>query len=263
VLVGAGDIALCDAAIPNSIDGAKATANQLDNIPGTVIALGDLAYYNGSRDEFRNCYDPTWGRHKARTCPLPGNHEYQTPGAAGYYEYFPDAAGPGGQGYYRRTIGTWTVIWLNSEIDVSANSAQTLWLKAELTASPTACTAVMWHRPLFSSGPNGNYTPMRDVWQVLYQNNVDVVLNGHDHMYERFAPQDADGRADPKGPQEFIVGTGGGSPSPFNAPRKPNHQEERVGWGVLKLELNPGSYTWTFLPVDPTTPPDSGSASCR
>jgi hypothetical protein len=228
-----------------------------------VIAVGDLAYYHGTHDEFRTCYDPTWGRHRSRTWPVPGNHEYETAGAAGYYEYFPDFTGATGQGYYRKAIGSWTFIALNSEIDVSANSAQTLWLRSELTSGATPCTVVMWHRPLFSSGPNGNFTAMRDIWKVLYDNNVDVVLNGHDHMYEQFAPQDADARADPKGPRQFTIGTGGGSPSPFNAPRKPNSVVGLTGWGVFKLVLNDNSYTWTFLPVDPTTPQDTGTGNCH
>src|ERR1051325_3761810 len=204
VLVGAGDIALC------GTPGAEATAKLLDNISGTVFAAGDNAYMSGTEAEYKTCYDPTWGRHRSRTRPTPGNHEYRSAGAAPYYGYFGAAAGPGGLGYYSYTLGSWLVISLNSETDVSASSIQAQWLRETLSSSSAKCTAVYWHRPPFSSGPNGSNGDMRVIWRILYEFNVEIVMNGHDHLYERFAPQDPDGRPDAaRGIREFVIGTGG------------------------------------------------------
>jgi hypothetical protein len=240
-LTGAGDIADCD------VRGSVQTASLLDNVPGALFAAGDNAYPSGSEANYRQCYDPTWGRHKARTRPVPGNHEYETPGAAAYFAYFGSSAGSPGQGYYSYTLGSWRIIALNSEIDVRATSAQVTWLRSELTTSNARCTAVIVHRPRFSSGEHGDNTDMRDVWQVLYDNNVDVAISGHDHNYERLAPMDADGRPDSsRGVRQFVVGTGGAA---LRAPARirPNSEILGVSWGVISFMLSDDGYSWSFM----------------
>lgn len=254
VLVGAGDIALCGS------PGAEATARLLDGIQGDVFTAGDNVYPTGSSRDFADCYDPTWGRHRDRTHPTAGNHDYDSPGALPYFEYFDQSAGPRGLGYYTYRIGSWRVIALNSEIPVRAGSAQYQWLRTELATS-VPCTIAIWHRPLFSSGPNKDNPDMRDIYKLLYDNNADVVINGHDHLYERFAPQDADGRADSaRGLRQFTVGTGG-VPLYDPGPRKANSESLQKTWGVLKLALVEGSYTWDFIPVSGSH--DTGTGVCH
>jgi hypothetical protein len=255
-LVGAGDIGDCGSAA------AQSTARLLERIPGTIFTAGDNAYMLGRMEDFRNCYDPTWGRYRGRTRPVPGNHEYMT-GGGGYFSYFGATAGPAGLGYYSFAEGAWRVIMLNSEVPSGTGSPQMDWLRTELAGSPTACTAVIWHRPLFSSGLNGNNPDMRDVWRTLYEFNVDLVINGHDHTYERFAPQDPDGRPDAaRGIREFIVGTGGAPLYPFPMIR-PNSEVRGAAWGVAVFTLNDRGYQWQFVPVDGVDFQDSGSASCH
>ncbi len=205
VLVAAGDIASC------SSSGDEATAALLDQLPGTVATLGDNAYPDGAASDFADCYDPTWGRHKARTRPSPGNHDYHTPGASGYYAYFGESAGPSGQGYYSYDVGDWHIVSLNSNEDMTAGSAQEQWLRADLAASAKLCTLAYWHHPRFSSGTLlGGYSATEPLWQALYDHDADVVLAGHEHNYERFAPQTPAGVADPaRGIRAFVVGTGG------------------------------------------------------
>ena len=254
VLVGAGDIAMCDG-------NSEATAKLLDGIGGTVVAIGDEAYFSGTADEFRRCYDPTWGRHKARTRPVPGNHEYVSPGAAPYFAYFGANAGPAGLGYYSFDVGSWHAIALNSNIDMTASSAQGAWLRADLAANRARCVIAYWHHPLFTSGPNGPSRETQDVWRLLYDAGADVVLNGHEHLYERFAPQDPTGAPDPaRGIREFIAGTGGALLYQFGAPR-PNSERRMSAFGVLKLTLQADSYEWEFIPVSGAG--DSGSGSCH
>jgi hypothetical protein len=193
VLVGAGDIASC------SSEGDEATANLLDGIEGTVFTLGDNAYHDGTAAEFADCYDPTWGRHKARTKPSAGNHEYNTSGATPYYDYFGAAAGDPDKGYYSYDAGSWHIISLNSNCSqvggCAKGSPQGQWLRADLAAHPTSCTLAYFHHPLFSSGKHGNQARVRPFWEVLYEANADMVLSGHDHSYERFLPQDPYGTA--------------------------------------------------------------------
>ena len=255
VFVGAGDIAQCD-------NNSQATARLLDTTGGTVFALGDLAYFQGTRENFRDCYEPTWGRHKGRTRPVPGNHEYQSPGALPYFEYFGANAGPAGLGYYSFDVGAWHAIALNSNIPAAASSAQTAWLRSELALHPPSlCTIAYWHHPLFSSGPNGDSTNMRDVWRILFDAGVDIVMSGHDHLYERFAPQDPDGRPDARrGIRQFIVGTGGAALYQFGAPR-PNSEVRISAFGVLKLTLMSDRYDWEFIPV--SGPRDAGTGTCH
>lgn len=255
--VGAGDIAICGG-------NAEATAKQLDGIGGTAFTLGDNAYSSGTRADFQNCYEPTWGRHKYRTRPAPGNHDYATPGAAPYYEYFGANAGTPGVGYYSFDLGGWHIISLNSNVATDAGSAQASWLRADLaTAANTSkkCTLAYWHHPLFSSGPNGNNDYMREIYRILYDANADLVLVGHDHMYERFAPQDADGRLDTtRGIREIVVGTGGVPLYDFQAIR-PNSEVRLKVHGVIKLTLSSDHYQWDFLAV--SGPGDSGTSSCH
>jgi hypothetical protein len=263
VLVGAGDISDC-----KDPAGAEATAKLLDSIPGTVFAAGDLAYPNGSKEDFV-CYDKTWGRAKSRTRPAPGNHEFHSSGATPYFDYFGPAAGDPKTGYYSYDLGTWHIIVLNSECkDVGgcqAGSPQEKWLRADLTAHPVACTLAYWHKPLFSSGgAHGNDPEIQPLWQALYDANADVVLNGHDHDYERFALQKPDGTYDPaRGIREFVVGTGGKNHRPFGATKLNSEVRDTTAFGVLKLTLKPGSYDWQFIPEAGKTFTDSGSSNCH
>jgi len=256
IFVGAGDIAMCDA-------NSEATAKLLDAIGGTVFALGDEAYFSGTADEYRRCYDPTWGRHKARTRPVPGNHEYDSPGAAPYFAYFGANAGPAGLGYYSFDVGSWHAIALNSNIDVSAGSAQAAWLRGDLAASRARCTIAYWHHPLFTSGPDGSTPGMQEAWRMLYDAGADVVLNGHEHLYERFAPQDPEGGLDfERGIREFVVGTGGAMLYEFPQV-KPNSEARGSVWGVAMFTLNDGGYQWQFIPVDGASFADSGAGTCH
>ena len=255
VFVGAGDIAQCD-------NNSQATARLLDTIGGTVFTLGDNAYAHGSRENFSDCYEPTWGRHKGRTRPAPGNHEYETPGAGPYFEYFGPNAGPAGLGYYSFDVGSWHAISLNSNVSTGSTSTQAAWLRAELANHPPSrCTVAYWHHPLFSSGPNGDQAHMRDIWRILYEAGVDLVLSGHDHLYERFAPQDPDGRPDPaRGIRQITAGTGGAALYPSGAPR-PNSEVRISAFGVLKLTLASSGYDWEFVPVSGAR--DAGVGTCH
>lgn len=257
VLVGAGDIAACYS------NGDEITAALLDAIPGTVFAAGDIAYDDGTHAEFRDCYDPSWGRHKARTRPVPGNHDYHTVDAVPYFTYFGVSVGSVGTGYYSYNLGSWHIIALNSNVGVDTGSAQAAWLRADLAANPAACTLAYWHHPLFSSGEHGNHIKMDKIWGILDTAGVDVVVNGHDHDYERFAPQNAAGEPDPTGMREFVVGTGGESLRPFAQLRSNSVVRESDTFGVLKFVLRPTSYEWEFVPEPGKTFRDSGSALCN
>lgn len=263
ILVGAGDVADC-----RDLAGAEATAKLLDNIPGTVMAVGDLAYPDGSKENFQ-CYDKTWGRAKSRTRPSPGNHEFHSASATPYFDYFGPAAGDPKTGYYSYDLGSWHIIVLNSECkDVSgcdAGSPQEKWLRADLAAHRVACTLAYWHKPLFSSGgAHGNALEIKPLWDALYQANADVVINGHDHDYERFAPQNPDGAPDPsRGIREFVVGTGGKNHRPFGTPKPNSEARDATAFGVLKLTLKPKSYDWQFIPEEGKTFTDSGSGTCH
>ena len=255
MFVGAGDIAQCD-------NNAEATARLLDTIGGTVFTLGDNAYFHGTRENFRDCYEPTWGRHKARTRPAPGNHEYESPGALPYFDYFGANAGPRGLGYYSFDVGSWHAISLNSNIPMGAGSAQASWLRSDLADhAGYPCIVAYWHHPLFSSGPNGDTPAVRELWRILYEAGADIVLNGHEHLYERFARQDPDGRPDQaRGMRQFTVGTGGAALDQSAAPR-PNSEARISAFGVLKLTLSAGSFEWEFISVSGAR--DSGSGACR
>jgi hypothetical protein len=262
VFVGAGDIATCGSA------GDEQTATLLDSIGGTVYTLGDNAYPNGTVAEFANCYAPSWGRRKAQTLPAPGNHEYDTANADGYFGYFGAAAGDPTKGYYSFDLGAWHVIVLNANcsfVSCAAGSAQEQWLQADLATHTNACTAALWHQPRFSSGnQHGNSTTVAPFWKDLYAADADLILNGHDHDYERFARQTPDQVADgARGIREFVVGTGGAGLGGFNAPQPNSQVRNATTKGVLKLTLHASSYEWSFVPVAGATFADSGSTACH
>ena len=263
VLVTAGDIASCQST------GDSQTAALLDAFPyAPVLPLGDDAYPNGTAFEFRNCYAPTWGRAKARSKPTPGNHDYLTPGAQGYFGYFGSLAGDPRTGYYSYDLGSWHVISLNSNCPslpggCGPGSPEDLWLRQDLLLHPAACTLAYWHHPRFSSGTEGPDVGLTSLWQTLYDNGADVVLNGHDHGYERFAPQDSSGRLDAlHGIREFTVGTGGASHGSFPTPQPNSELRNNDSYGVLRMILHPTSYDWEFVPVAGKTFTDSGTAAC-
>lgn len=265
VLVGAGDIADC----PSS--GDDATAALLDDIPGTVATLGDNAYPSGGDADFANCYDPTWGRHKSRTRPAPGDHDYETSGAAGYFKYFGAAAGDPTKGYYSYDLGAWHVVVLNPNCleigGCQAGSAQEQWLRSDLAAHPTGCTLSYLGSPLFSSNSRvGDNVLMKDLWRALYDHGTDVVLSADEHDYERFAPQDPTGNLDlANGITEIVAGTGGASHFAFPAgiPAANSQVRNDDTFGVVKLTLHPGSYEWAFVPVAGRTFTDSGGRRCH
>jgi hypothetical protein len=256
--VGAGDIGWCG---PEGR--SDQTAALLDRIPGIVFTLGDNAYMSGSAEDFRRCYEPTWGRHRGRTRPTPGNHEYGTPNAADYFAYFGVSAGPPGLGYYSYEAGAWRVFALNTHVPISSGSAQLSWLRGELSRTPTRCALAYFHEPLFGSGTNGGNPRLRDAWRVMYEFGVDIVMSGHNHGYERFAPQDPNGRLDLEhGIRQFIAGTGGAPATGF--PQAQANSEVRSStWGVLKLTLRSTQYAWEFVPVPSQPLPDSGVGSCH
>jgi hypothetical protein len=259
VLVGAGDIAECDS------NGDEQTAALLDKIPGTVFTAGDNAYHDGSASEFRSCYSPSWGRFLSRTRPAPGNHDYKSSGAKPYFGYYGPRAGATGVGYYSYNLGAWHIVSLNSEASMKPGSAQERWLRADLAATKTKCTLAYWHNPRFSSGTeHGSDRSTQPLWQALYDNGADVVIAGHEHNYERFAPQTPTGQADPDhGIREFVAGTGGADHYEFGPPIANSEVRNGDTWGVLKLTLAPGAYKWQFIPVAGKTFSDSGSARCH
>ena len=262
VIVGAGDIATCTRTTDD------ATAALLDSIVGTVVTAGDNAYPNGTAAEFRDCYGPSWGRVKARTRPTPGNHDFATTAASGYFGYFGAAAGSRGKGWYAYDLGTWRVYGLNSNCafvgGCGEGSAQLAWLRADLAARPHACVLALWHHARFSSGAHGNNSVSQPLFAALHAAGADVVLTGHDHHYERFAPQTATGVADPAtGIRQFVVGTGGNGLYAVGAARPNSEVRDGTSLGVLQLTLRPGAYDWQFLPVPGGTNTDSGTAACH
>jgi 3',5'-cyclic AMP phosphodiesterase CpdA len=262
-LVGAGDIAGC-----GQVEDT-ATAKLMETIPGTVFTLGDNVYNDGSAKQFANCYGPTWGRFKARTRPVPGNHDYFTPNAAGYFDYFGAAAGSRTKGYYSYNAGAWHVIVLNSNCAAvggcGPGSPQERWLRADLAASKAACTVAMWHHPRFASGRRHGSDPrMAAFWWALYQYGAELVLSGHEHFYERFAPQRPNATADPAfGIRQFVVGTGGNGHYPIGAVVANSQVRNDRAAGVLKLVLRPQSYEWAFVPILGRTFRDSGTGTCH
>ena len=262
VVLASGDIAACTSTAD------EATANQLAAYPGaTIVPLGDNAYENGTVDEYTNCYGPNWGAYKAASRPTAGNHDYLTTGAAGYYGFFGTLAGDSAKGYYSYDLGSWHVVVLNSNcVQVGgcwAGSPQEAWLRSDLAAHPSSCKLAYWHEPLFTSGGVGANGGMKAFWQDLYDYRADLVLNGHAHMYERFAQQDANAVATAAGIREFVVGTGGKGLYGLGAIAANSQIVNNTTFGVLKLVLHSSSYDWAFLPIAGQTFTDSGTAACH
>lgn len=258
VFIGAGDIVKCGGS------GAFKTSAILDTIQGTVFTLGDNVYEEGTLQQYQDCYGASWGQHKARTRPTPGNHEYLTPDALGYFLYFGAYAGPWLKGYYSYDLGTWHVVSLNSNIDMTAGSEQEQWLRNDLANTTAQCVLAYWHHPRFNSASNDNYLRSQDIWQALYDAGADVVLNGHAHVYERFAPQDPDGNLDAAaGIRQFTIGTGGKGNGPWGTVKPNSEVRYRDSFGVVKFVLKNGSYTWEFVAPDGLPSPDTGSDTCN
>ena len=268
-VAAAGDIACAaaDAVTPTHCQMA-ATAELIEaaNVDA-VLALGDLQYPKGMLQDFNTSYDATWGRLKAITYPVPGNHEYYTADAAGYFAYFGKQAGDPQKDYYSFDLGAWHIVALNSNCDAvggcGAASPQGLWLAHDLGVNPARCTLAFWHSARFSSGPHGSHTEFRDLWGLLARAGAEVVLNAHDHLYERLAPQTNNAQRSPVGIREFVVGTGGASHYPALLPA-PNRQVISTDtYGVLLLTLKPESYSWEFRGVPGSTFHDAGSGTCH
>lgn len=258
ILIAVGDLGDCESA------GDEATARLVDRLPGTVATLGDNAYPDGQPGEFTRCYGPSWGRHKERTRPSPGNHDYHTARAAGYFGYFGRAAGPAGRGYYSYRLGRWHVVSLNSEISTEAGSPQERWLRAELRRNRALCTLAYWHKPQFAGADHELDGDFRALWQALYADRAEVVLNGHEHNYQRFAPMEPSGAVDTaRGIREFVVGTGGRGHETFRTPAANTRVSNTDTYGVLRLTLRARSYEWRFVPEAGKTFTDRGSGRCR
>lgn len=271
VVAAAGDIA-CDPITDGSFNGGngtstacrmKATAALLAGAT-TVLPLGDTQYENGTVAKYGQSYTHSWGSTSimAVTRPAVGNHEYTTSGAADYFSYFGTRAGDPGKGYYSFDLGSWHLVALNSEIARSTNSAQVQWLRTNLAANTKPCILAYWHQPRFSSGFHGNNTTYDAFWRALYDFRADVVLNAHDHEYERFDLQNPDGGPDPQGIREFVVGTGGKSTRAFATIRANSRVRQTGTFGVLRLTLRPNSYDWQFVPVAGQFT-DSGTTTCH
>jgi 3',5'-cyclic AMP phosphodiesterase CpdA len=258
-VVAAGDIS------PPWLGPQKLTSDLVLRLaPTRVLTLGDEQYDTGSLADFRTFYGPTWGRVKAETEPVPGNHEYDTPGAAGYFSYFGPAAGSPTRGYYSFDLGNWHLIALNSNIARGVQSAQEIWLRTNLAATSKRCLLAYWHHPRFSSGTTyGDDPRLAAFWNDLYAARADIVLNGHEHNYERFGPQTPAAVADKHSIREFVVGTGGAREYPFG-PAKPNSQRRLTGqYGVLDLTLGPTSYGWKFVAVGGRVLDSGGRIACH
>ena len=273
VIVAAGDL-VCGTGTSSTAPCKHAeTAALVTTIaPAAALLLGDIQYESGTLSDFNTYYQPTWGVHKSITYPAPGNHEYQTSGASGYFDYYNGVgvqtgrAGTRGQGYYSYDVGSWHIISLNSNCSsiggCHAGSPQELWLRADLAAHPAACTLAYWHHPRFSSGAHGNNPALQPLWQTLADFGADLVLAGHDHNYERFGPQTAAGMPDANGIRSFVVGTGGKEMRPLGSTKANSEVRNSNSLGVLKLTLHPTSYDWQFVPIPGHTLADAGTASC-
>jgi hypothetical protein len=268
VLVGAGDIVWC-----RDQRGAAATSKLIENTPGAVFALGDLVYDAGTLAQFQNCYDATWGKFKARTHPALGNHEYVVPGAKAYFAYWGTQAGPRSKGYYSYDLGVWHIVVLNTNCDsagvggCAAGSPQEVWLRQDLSEHASSCILAYGHHALFSSGiskVHAVHPELKPFWLDLYAAHADLVLAGHEHFYERFAPQDPDGSSDPQhGIREIVVGTGGRSHDFLGFIMSHSEVRDFETYGVLKLTLAPQGYTWEFLPEEGKSFHDSGTGVCH
>lgn len=255
-MLGVGDIGMCNQ------PGVAQTAGLVAGLEGELLLAGDIAYPQGTAANFRDCFNPEWGRFRFRWHAVPGNHDYESPGAGPYFDYFGEAAGADRTGHYAFMAGDWLILMLNSNVPAGRGSAQWEFARQQLEAQRTPCTMAVWHHPLFSSGPNGPNAFMRDMWSLLEASRAEVVLNGHDHLYERFGRQLANGAADPaNGIRQFTVGTGGAQLSNFV--RTAGNSESRlVRHGVVRLTLKPAIVEWAFMGVDGSVG-DSGLDTCR
>lgn len=262
VIMLAGDISNCK----NNRD--ESTAKLMDGVEGTVFTLGDNAYPNGRLEDYTKCYDPTWGRHRDRTFANLGNHEYDTGNANGSFDYFASGAGPRGKGYYSVDIGDWHIIVLNDNstfVPFEAGSEQDAWLVNDLANNTKSCTLAIWHQPLFYSNTSSTVVrpSRRPLWERLYAAGAEIVLHGHQHRYERFAPQTPAGvRDDTTGIRQFIVGTGGDGTGAATV-TAPNSEVHDDAYGVLKLTLHAGSYEWQYVTTPGETFTDSGTGTCH
>jgi acid phosphatase type 7 len=263
VLLAAGDVASCDS------EGDEAPAALLDEHPGTVAVLGDLAYDRGSAQEFAECFDPSWGRHRDRLRPVPGNHDYGTPGAAAYFDHFGGSAGAPGEGWYAYDLGEWRIIALNSVCwavgGCGPGSLQDTWLRTELASHDQRCTLAYFHHAPFSSGRlHGGEPTVRPLVEVLYDGGVDVLLAGHEHHYERLGRLDPSGGLDEeRGIRHFIVGTGGNKLYALDDPHPSSEARFAGGYGLLRLELGAGEYAWEFVGVEGVEFTDAGAEPCH
>jgi calcineurin-like phosphoesterase family protein len=253
-LLAVGDIGSCDASADEAVGRLAA------RLPGTIALLGDNVYPNGSHNDYANCFDPTWGALRDRLRPVPGNHDYQTKGAAGYFGYFGAGIGKAGEGWYSYDLGAWHVIALNSECDAiggcGEGSPEQSWLVSDLAAHPARCTLAYWHHPRYSSGLHGSNDMTQALWSTLAGAGADLVLSGHDHDYERIARVDGIG--------SFVVGTGGKSLYAWPGRSKPYTQvRANDTYGLLELTLHPASYAWRFIPAAGGSFTDAGRATCR
>ena len=256
VMLGVGDIGMCDQ------PGVALTARLVAALDGDLLLAGDIAYPQGTAANFRDCFNPEWGRFRGRWHPVPGNHEYESAGAGPYFDYFRGAAGDDRTGYYAFMAGDWLILMLNSNVPAGRGSAQWEFVRQQLESQRTPCTMAVWHHPLFSSGPNSNNAFMRDMWSLLEAARVEVVLNGHDHLYERFGRQLASGTADPvNGIRQFTAGTGGAELYNF-VRAAPNSESRLMRFGVVRFVLKPAQVEWSFLGVDGSVA-DPGLDTCR
>lgn len=241
VAYAAGDIGDC------GTRGAAETAALIGADAQVVFAVGDLAYPSGSREEFRNCYEPAWGKFRDRLLPVPGNHDYRTAAAAGYFGWFgSDIAGTAAKSYYRRDLPHWRILALDSNLSGAAAAAQLAWLAAELAEPRPACTLALMHHPRFSSGMHGDSPHVDALWRALASQRTAILLTAHDHHFERFAPMGADGMRRPEGTRSFVVGAGGARPYPVESAREGSEFRDQGRWGMLRLELGEGRYRWQY-----------------
>jgi hypothetical protein len=270
VIAAAGDIA-CSSFVMTSTQCHQRETSDLLVSRGfdAVVNLGDGQYPSGALSSYETYYDSTWGRVKKVTHPVPGNHDYGIANAIGYYGYFGSAAGDPTKGYYSFILGGWHLIALNANCGsvggCHQGSPQERWLRQVLASDHSRCTLAYWHHPRFSSGVvHGSDEEVSPLWQALYDHRAELVLTGHEHNYERFAPQTADGTGDPWGGlREFVVGTGGASHYPLGPPLRNSEVRNSTTFGILKLTLHPMSYDWQFVAEEGGIFTDSGSAACH
>jgi 3',5'-cyclic AMP phosphodiesterase CpdA len=258
VLLAAGDVASCSG-------GSVLTARIIDSIPGAIIVAGDAAYWSQNHpDPYVTCFAPTWGRHKSRVRPVPGNHDAEPGMLKKYFAYFGDAAGKEPDGYYSFDLGEWHVLALNSTIAMDRDSEQGRWMVRDLGANTKRCTLAYMHHPRFSSGPHSRNPDVEAAFELLERSGVDVVISAHDHIYERLAPMRANGaRDDRSGVRQFVVGTGGNGLYRIRAVHRNSERRQTRVYGVLKLTLRSVDYSWEFVPASPTSFRDTGTARCH